>query len=227
MNYWDSCPITVRISNSCFYFGDKLLFLQVNFPAIREHSRAFSLYFRSIDLKLFQVLPGSSMIRNGGFSLPQVPPLGVPWSWGRWELVPFNEGESGRSMSPTLGQCFHHCITREKHFTEHSKYSSKWKVTASTLWISQLFQCIFDTLWKYPILEALCDFPGHLSWENQNHPHQLQSCSHNGSLLSANNPSDLIIVIGRNELHVKHCVFNKCKPPWVNYHDLPSKQTSK
>lgn len=72
-----------------------------------------------------------------------------------------------------LGQCSNHCITREKHFIQHSSCSSKWKVTASTLWISQFFKYILHTLWKYTFLEALWDFPGYLSWENENHLHQL------------------------------------------------------
>lgn len=88
----------------------------------------------------------------------------------------------------------------------------------------RFFQCIFDTLWKYPILEALW---GCLSWENQNHLHQVQSSSCNSSFPSGNNSSNLIMVTGRSKLCVNHCVCSKCKPPWLNYHHLPLQQTSK
>lgn len=130
-----NCSLWISNSYFCFYFGDRwtLLFFLVNIPATREHSHASSVYLRSIDLELVQALPGSSTIRNGEFILPQEPLLGILWSWGRWEVFPFNEGESGRLMSPTPGQCSNHCTTRKKHFTEHSTCCSKWKVTASTL----------------------------------------------------------------------------------------------
>lgn len=130
-------------------------------------------------------------------------------------------------MSPTLGQCSNHCITREKHFKEHSNCSSKWKVTARTLWISQVFFSVYLIhSEKYPILEALWAFPGCKSWENQNHLHQLQSWSWNSSFPPGNNPSNLMVT-GRSKLCVNHCVCSKCKPPWLNYHHLPLQQTSK
>lgn len=166
---WANCPLVFfafLINILIFVLAiDKLCCSFVWIPATREHRQFFLSVFKSIDLEFFQALPGSGMIRNGGLILPQAPPL--PRSWGRWELVPFYKVESGRRMSPSPGQCSNSCITREKHFMEHSSCSSKSKLTASTLWISQIFQCIFVTLWKYRSLETLWAFTGHLSWKNR------------------------------------------------------------